>query len=327
MLPGMEMLVCPNLAVPLELMQHIVQVESGANAFAIGVVDGQLARQPQNMDEALATAQMLESKGYNFSVGISQVNRANLGSHGLDSYRKAFNTCDNLAAGAQILASCYGNANGDWGKAFSCYYSGNFTIGFRDGYVQKVYASINREANRTDASAKSAVPANLAIPLMASATTDRTELASPDGTALRPVVVYASDSPRYRVALRSMAIDTAAAAMMPLVVSAASRSLHAESFLPTDAMTRHSSGNATGQVTTPTKSDPNKQQPALPNTIPPHSATAGTQHARDDGVFEPLVRGPNDPPAPAPTVAQTPANPTFDHADLRKEARDDAFVF
>ena len=104
MLPGMEMLACPNLAVPPEVMQHIVQVESGANPYAIGVVGGQLARQPRNLDEALATARMLESKGYNFSVGIAQVNRANLGRYGLDSYRKAFNTCANLAAGAQILA-------------------------------------------------------------------------------------------------------------------------------------------------------------------------------------------------------------------------------
>ena len=72
--------------------------------FAIGVVGGRLARQPQNMEEALATARMLESKGYNFSVGIAQVNRANLGRYGLDSYRKAFDTCDNLAAGARILA-------------------------------------------------------------------------------------------------------------------------------------------------------------------------------------------------------------------------------
>src|SRR3546814_3110567 len=29
-----------------------------------------------------------------------------------------------------------------WPKSFSCYYSGNFTTGFRHGYVQKIYASI-----------------------------------------------------------------------------------------------------------------------------------------------------------------------------------------
>mgnify|MGYP001137641949 CR=1 FL=1 len=44
MLPGMEMLACPNLAVSPQVMQHIVQVESGANPYAIGVVGGKLAR-------------------------------------------------------------------------------------------------------------------------------------------------------------------------------------------------------------------------------------------------------------------------------------------
>lgn len=325
MFPGMEMLVCPNLAVAPEVMQHIVQVESGANPFAIGVVDGQLARQPRNMDEALATAQMLESKGYNFSVGIAQVNRANLARYGLDSYRKAFNTCDNLAAGAQILASCYSNAHSDWAKAFSCYYSGNFTTGFRDGYVQKVYASINRERKSTGAIATPALPANLAIPLMASATTDRTESTHQSGTALRPLVVYASDSAQYRVALRSIAIDTVAAAMMPLVVSAASRSPHAESSLAADAVTQHPSRGAAGQAAAPARSDPGRPQPPLPNTVPPYPATAGTPQARDDGVFAPLVRGPND--LPEPTVAQASAKPTLDRADLRKEAGDDAFIF
>ena len=91
MLPGMEMLACPNLAVSPEVMQHIVHVESSANPYAIGVVGGQLERQPKNLTEALATVQMLDAKGYDFSVGLAQVNRANLGRYGLDSYQKAFN--------------------------------------------------------------------------------------------------------------------------------------------------------------------------------------------------------------------------------------------
>ena len=102
MLPGMEMLACPNLAVSPEVMQHIVHVESSANPYAIGVVGGQLERQPKNLAEALATVQMLDASGYNFSVGLAQVNRANLGRYGLDSYQKAFSACANLSAGAQI---------------------------------------------------------------------------------------------------------------------------------------------------------------------------------------------------------------------------------
>ena len=135
---------CPSLdqlAVPVQTMAHVVRVESGFNPYAIGVVRGRLARQPRNLAEAVATANMLERLGYNFSLGIAQVNRYNLVRYGLGSYAKAFETCPNLQAGARILRECHDRA-GDWGKAFSCYYSGNFTTGFRHGYVQKVMAGM-----------------------------------------------------------------------------------------------------------------------------------------------------------------------------------------
>ncbi|HEV7122914.1 MAG TPA: transglycosylase SLT domain-containing protein [Rhodanobacter sp.] len=324
MLPGMEMLACPNLAVPPEVMQHIVQVESGANPFAIGVVDGRLARQPRTMDEALATARMLESKGYNFSVGIAQVNRANLGRYGLDSYRKAFKTCDNLAAGAQILAGCYGNAHGDWGKAFSCYYSGNFTSGFRDGYVQKVYASINREAGRSGATPSPASSDSPAIPLLASARMPHNAPTPTHTATLPPVVVYASDSTRYRVALRSVAIDTAAEATMPLAVRAAGDTARAEVVI---SARQELSGSATGQAAAPIVPRPGRQSPPLPTPEVSRSATTGAPHVEDDGVFQPRVRGPDDPPATSAYVAQTATKPASDGADLPLEQGDDAFVF
>lgn len=132
---------CPDLSVPREVMQHVVQVESSRNPFAIGVVGGRLARQPRNMEEALAAVQLLRQEGYNFSVGIAQVNRYNLAPYGLNTYAEAFDVCANLLAGSRILRECYDRAK-DWGKAFSCYYSGNFVTGFRHGYVQKIYASM-----------------------------------------------------------------------------------------------------------------------------------------------------------------------------------------
>jgi type IV secretion system protein VirB1 len=140
-LPGMELMSCPELAVPREIMHHIVQVESSRNPYAIGVVGGRLARQPRTLDEALATVRMLESGGYNFSVGLAQVNRYNLSKYGLASYTQAFQICPNLQVGARILAECY-QRHRDWGKSFSCYYSGNPVTGFRHGYVQKVFSSI-----------------------------------------------------------------------------------------------------------------------------------------------------------------------------------------
>lgn len=142
MFPGMELMGCQDLAVPAEVMQHVVKVESSFNPYAIGVVGGRLVRQPRNLPEALATARMLEQRGYNFSLGLAQVNRKNLEKYGLDSYEKAFQACPNLQAGSRILAECYSRSRGSWPKSFSCYYSGDFKTGFRHGYVQKIYASI-----------------------------------------------------------------------------------------------------------------------------------------------------------------------------------------
>lgn len=144
------------MAVPREVMHHVVRVESSYNPYAIGVVGGRLVRQPRNLAEAVSTARMLEQRGYNFSLGLAQVNRYNLAKYGLDSYTKAFQPCANLQAGSRILAECY-RRSGDWGKSFSCYYSGDFKTGYRHGYVQKVYASM-RQGRRGDAVAAGAAP-------------------------------------------------------------------------------------------------------------------------------------------------------------------------
>lgn len=134
---------CADLAIPPAIMQHVVKVESSGNPYAIGVVGGRLQRQPRNISEAVATARMLEQKGYNFSLGLAQVNRYNLKKYGLKSYEQAFQICPNLKAGSYILKECFDRAR-DWGKSFSCYYSGNFVTGYKHGYVQKIFASMER---------------------------------------------------------------------------------------------------------------------------------------------------------------------------------------
>ena len=138
---------CLNLAVPIDIMQHVVRVESSGNPYAIGVVGARLQRQPKNLTEAVATAKMLEQRGYNFSLGISQVNRHNLSKYGLTSYEHAFQVCPNLYAGSRILKECFDRSK-DWGKSFSCYYSGNFVTGYKHGYVQKIFSSM-RQGRKT----------------------------------------------------------------------------------------------------------------------------------------------------------------------------------
>lgn len=138
-----SMLDCPDLAVPLDIMRHVVHVESARNPFAVGVVGGRLSRQPRDLNEALEAVRVLKEQGFNFSVGIAQVNRYNLNRYGLQSYAQAFEVCPNLQVGAKILKECHDRAR-DWGKAFSCYYSGNFVTGFQHGYVQKVFDAMER---------------------------------------------------------------------------------------------------------------------------------------------------------------------------------------
>ena len=56
---------CPDMALPMHVMQHVMRVESSFNPYAIGVVGGRLERQPRNLPEAVATARMLEKNGFN----------------------------------------------------------------------------------------------------------------------------------------------------------------------------------------------------------------------------------------------------------------------
>ena len=127
----------------------LVSVESAFNPWAIGVVGGALVRQPRHRAEALATARALQAAGWNFSVGLGQINVGNFDRLGL-TIESAFEPCGNLAAMQTVLAECFDRASRSAVKAvdqaalrqaLSCYYSGNFATGFRHGYVRKVVAA------------------------------------------------------------------------------------------------------------------------------------------------------------------------------------------
>ncbi|WP_197343449.1 lytic transglycosylase domain-containing protein [Ralstonia pseudosolanacearum] len=139
-------------------LKGVVSTESAGNPYAIGVVGGRLERQPRSLTEAVATARELERQGFNFSMGLGQVNRYNLAKYG-ESYETVFEPCRNLKAGSAILKDCYQRARAQipddqqaLRAAFSCYYSGNFTRGFRPdragqpSYVQKVVANATETA-------------------------------------------------------------------------------------------------------------------------------------------------------------------------------------
>jgi type IV secretion system protein VirB1 len=153
MLPLDFIALAPQCApqVSLSTMAAIVRTESGFNPYAIGVVHGRLVRQPSSEAEAVATVHALDARGWNFSVGLAQVNRANWLAYGLNE-RSAFDPCRNLAAGAAILQGCFelaqqarAHASSDSQSALraslSCYASGDFSTGYRTGYVQRVVSN------------------------------------------------------------------------------------------------------------------------------------------------------------------------------------------
>jgi len=129
-------------------MAAIVRTESSFNPYAIGVVHARLLRQPASLEEAMAAVRTLEAGGWDYSVGLAQVNRANWSRYGM-SVQNAFDPCLNLAAGAAILQDCYAQARksrsevqGALRASLSCYASGDFTTGYRTGYVQRVVRNV-----------------------------------------------------------------------------------------------------------------------------------------------------------------------------------------
>jgi type IV secretion system protein VirB1 len=140
------LLACAPL-VHADTARALVSVESAFNPWAIGVVGGVLVRQPRHRAEALATARALRSAGWNYSVGLGQINAGNFDRLGL-TLESAFEPCTNLTAMQTVLVDCFDRANASTAatatdqaalhQALSCYYSGNFATGFRHGYVRRV---------------------------------------------------------------------------------------------------------------------------------------------------------------------------------------------
>ena len=231
----------------------------------------------------MATASRLERQGYNFSLGLAQVNRHNLAPQGLADYATAFATCPNLAAGARILADCHRRAGGDWGKAFSCYYSGNFTRGFRDGYVDKVRRSMAASVNEGVSTLASAIPVIGASrlvdtpPAAASLRARRSASAAQGAPAATAVSAALQLAVEGRGGVPVMSLQTS----MPMASEASSRSQRrAMPMAPASPAAPGPDPNVVATPFVPQVSGPGVR----PETPPPASAPAST-HASADSAF------------------------------------------
>ncbi|MCV2438588.1 lytic transglycosylase domain-containing protein [Paucibacter sp. DJ2R-2] len=143
-------------AVHVDTARALVAVESGFNPNAIGLVGGMLDRQPRHLAEAVATARALHAVGWNFSVGLGQINVRHFKRLGM-ALETAFSPCANLAGMQTVLTECFKRAAPNKGqgldpqsalrRALSCYYSGNVITGFQHGYVRKVMAAAQRSTS------------------------------------------------------------------------------------------------------------------------------------------------------------------------------------
>ncbi len=146
MLPSPDqMLQCaPNVAPPT--IAAIIQVESGGNAFALGVNGWHGPRpHPRTSKEAARLARTFIARGYSVDLGLMQINSRNLPGLG-ETVESIFEPCHNIHAGSRILSRGYAGAAKHFGPgqnalkaALSAYNTGNYEMGFKNGYVAKYY--------------------------------------------------------------------------------------------------------------------------------------------------------------------------------------------
>lgn len=129
-------------------MVTLVKTESRGNPIALGLNGARLKFQPKNESQAIAWVKYLDKHGYNFDVGLGQVNIINIRKYKL-SPEQLLNPCLNLKVSADILTKNYIAARKTTSdpqlalrKALSAYNTGNQSRGFQNGYVTKILYNI-----------------------------------------------------------------------------------------------------------------------------------------------------------------------------------------
>jgi len=125
-------------------VEAVVGVESGGNPVALKVnrLPGPQPR-PASVAEAVRIAESYIARGYSVDIGLMQVNNRNLPALGY-TIEQVLDPCTNIAAGGRILTANYADAARRMGEgqpalqaALSAYNTGNFSAGFRNGYVAR----------------------------------------------------------------------------------------------------------------------------------------------------------------------------------------------
>lgn len=139
-----------SIDVSSNLLQPLIQLESGYNPYSIGVV-GSSVHQPHSLPDFIQTVSNLDNNNKNYSIGLAQINIKNLNRFDIPVI-DAVEPCNNIKLSSVILQSCYKQYNYDVGKTLSCYYSGNdktgFKVDFDNSYVERfLFAYENKNTN------------------------------------------------------------------------------------------------------------------------------------------------------------------------------------
>lgn len=133
-------------------MQALVRTESAGRPLAIGMDRSHgTVKQPETLQEAVATAKALVASGRRFSVGLAQIHVSNVGLYGM-SWEQAFDGCQNLAVGQKILwnfyhrasASGYSGVAAIW-AALRGYNSGGVDRSISDDYASRIFAYMSSQ--------------------------------------------------------------------------------------------------------------------------------------------------------------------------------------
>lgn len=131
---------------------RLIEAESAGRQFAININGSyRLSRQPRNYAEFEAVVRALDAAGHNFDFGFAQANNREVKRRGYAVADKT-DPCANLGFMQEVLSGCFEAAPRGTdlqrriGDALSCYNTGRFGPGYRNGYVHRVWNAVPRTA-------------------------------------------------------------------------------------------------------------------------------------------------------------------------------------
>ncbi|EMW1184970.1 lytic transglycosylase domain-containing protein [Salmonella enterica] len=135
-------------------LQTIVSVESGGNPYVVANVTKGTSHYFNNKNEAVNFVNELAKVGDKYSAGLGQIYVENFNKYGLTN-DSVFDYCKNITVASKIFEDCYYRAieSGEYPNeqdalraAASCFYSNNFTRGFKKEKNGKSYIDLANNA-------------------------------------------------------------------------------------------------------------------------------------------------------------------------------------